>query len=209
MKTLVCLGDSWPQGGELKDQTKAYGYLIKEQLDFDRFYNYGRGGASNEDSIMQLKYFLENYFDRTHQTTIIVHLTNPARSIFWPDRENWVNGQPPNLRDLFLYFHELDDFRSSITVTALQTWCQKIGIKDFYFSGWVRYDKWLPMVDTDRIWAAGKETVSDWMGAFDHNGEHLIDVADNPYIRPNFCHPNELGHQLIAQKLCSWISKNQ
>jgi lysophospholipase L1-like esterase len=209
MKTLVCLGDSWPQGGELRDQTKGYGHLIKTKLNFDQFYNYGSGGASNEDSLLQLQQFVQDHYDPAHETTVVVHLTNPARSMFWPDRQNWVNGQPADLRALFLYFHELDDFRSSLVITALQKWCQKLGITDFYFSGWVRYDQWLPMVDTDKIWAQGKETASDWFGASDHNGEHLINVANNPYIRPNHCHPNEVGHQFIAEKLVSWISKKQ
>ena len=209
MKTLVCLGDSWPQGGELPDQTKAYGYLIKEKLNFDQFYNYGSGGASNEDSLLQLQQFVQDHYDPAHATTVVVHLTNPARSMFWPDRQNWVNGQPADLRALFLYSHKLDDFRSSLVITALQTWCQKLGITDFYFSGWVRYNQWLPMVDTDKIWAQGKETASDWFGVSDHNGEHLINVAHNTYIQPNHCHPNEVGHELIAERLCSWIIKNQ
>lgn len=208
MKTLVCVGDSWPQGGELKDPMKAYGHLIQNQLAFDRFFNYGQPGASNEDSLLQFSKFVEKSFDPKDQTTLIVHLTNPARSLLWPDRQNWVNHQPANLRELFLHFHEYDDLRSSLTVTALQTWCKKLHVDDYYFSGWVKYSTWMPMVNTDKIWAQGSETAGDWFGAMDHNSEHLTNVDKNPYIKPNYCHPNELGHKLIADKLSDWILKN-
>jgi lysophospholipase L1-like esterase len=33
----------------------------------------------------------------------------------------------------------------------------------------------------------------------------LTNVANNIYIKPNFAHPNQLGHQLIADRLASWI----
>lgn len=41
------------------------------------------------------------------------------------------------------------------------------------------------------------------------NGEHLVNVQNNQYIRPNFAHPNQLGHELIAKQLHSWIQSTQ
>ena len=40
-------------------------------------------------------------------------------------------------------------------------------------------------------------------------GKHLLNVKENQYIQPNFAHPNQLGHQLIADKLASWICLKQ
>jgi hypothetical protein len=99
--------------------------------------------------------------------------------------------------------------RYSATVSALQAWCKHFNFDDYYFSGWVRYSTWLPGVDTNKIWAQGTETAADWFGAYAHNGEHLLDVGNNPYIRPNFAHPNQLGHNLIADKLSLWIQPLQ
>ena len=87
-------------------------------------------------------------------------------------------------------------------------WCKYHSIDDYYFAGWVRYNTWLPGVDTKRVWAQGQETVGDWFGASDHNGETLVNVENNPYIRPNRSHPNQLGHNLIADKLQAWINAN-
>ena len=60
-------------------------------------------------------------------------------------------------------------------------------------------------INLDKIYACGNETAADWFGASSHNGEHLTNVETNLYITPNFAHPNQLGHQLIADKLSAWI----
>ena len=123
------------------------------------------------------------------------------------DRKHWPADAKQFVKDFVLHFHTDDHtvMRSSTTISALQYWCQQHNIHDYYFSGWVNYPAWLPGVDLDKIWAEGNETAGDWFGATSHNGEHLTDVETNQYIRPNFAHPNQLGHQLIADKLAAWI----
>ena len=222
-RTLVTIGDSWPQGGELKQDLGQvpYGNLMQDQLQFDKFYNYGTAGASNEDSIIQLYDFINNKWNKTTNVTAIIHLTNPARTRHFPknwthwreldaysdDRKHWPSDAKALLQQLVLHFFDDNHtvFRSSTTVSALQHLCKQYDIDDYYFSGWVKYPTWLSGVNTDKIWAMGNETAGDWFGATDHNGEHLLDVADNEYIRPNFCHPNHKGHSLIAKKLAEWI----
>jgi hypothetical protein len=222
-QVLLTLGDSWPQGGELKRDLGQvpFGDLLKDQLGFDRLYNYGSPGASNEDMLFQLQQHLKNHWNKDDCTVAIFHLTNPARTAHLPqqtslnvnldERNHWPADAKQFVRDFVLHFHtaEHEVMRSSSTVTALQMWCQTHGIDDYYFSGWVKYSTWLPGVNTKKIWHAGKETAADWFGATDHNGEHLLGVVDNVYIRPNFAHPNQLGHQLIADKLANWIRTKQ
>jgi hypothetical protein len=204
-KVLITFGDSWPQGGEL-DNGRRYGEILQDQMQFDKFYNYGSGGASNEDMLYQFQQHLSESHCATSSTTAIFFLTNPARTAHFPRFFSWQD-TPQNFKELYLHFHKTEHqtLRNSATVSALQMWCSTFGIQDYYFSGWVRYPEWLPGVDVSRIWAQGNETVADWFGASDHNGEHLINVENNPYIRPNFAHPNQLGHQLIADRLQRWI----
>ena len=222
-QVLLTLGDSWPQGGELKEDLGQvpYGNLLRDQLHFDKFYNYGTAGASNEDTIMQLQDYIDHNWNETDNVTAIIHLTNPARTRHFPkdwthwreldaysdDRNHWPTDAKALLQQLVLHFFDDNHtvFRSSATVCALQHWCKRYNIDDYYFSGWVKYPKWLSGVNTDKIWASGNETAGDWFGASSHNGEHLTDVETNPYIKPNFAHPNLLGHQLIADKLSAWI----
>ena len=205
---LITLGDSWPEGAEL-GAGRRYGEILFEEMQFDEFYNYGSGGASNEDMLYQLQRYVEDHYSKDCKTTAIFFLTNPARTAHFPRFMDWGEVTDTKLKEVYLHFTRSDHekLRSSSTVAALQKWCDTLGIDDYYFSGWVRYPTWLPGVDTTKIWAAGNETAADWFGASKHNGEHLLDVGDNPYIRPNFAHPNQEGHNLIANKLRDWIKE--
>lgn len=208
-RVLITLGDSWPEGAELGNG-RRYGEILQEQLEYDEFYNYGSGGASNEDMLYQLQRYVTDHHAQHKTVTAVFFLTNPARTAHFPRFFDWQHADH-RLKEIYLYFHraEHEVMRASITVSALQAWCRNLGFDDYYFSGWVRYPHWLPGVDTSRIWAQGQETAADWFGASDHNGEHLLNVGDNPYIHPNFAHPNQLGHNLIAERLRSWITKSQ
>lgn len=208
-RVLITLGDSWPEGAELGNGLR-YGELLRDNMQYDKFYNYGSGGASNEDMLYQLQHYITNNHSADQQVTAVFFLTNPARTAHFPRFMSWDS--PNNqMKEVYVHFHraEHEVMRSSATVSALQLWCRKLGIDDYYFSGWVRYPTWLPGVDTTKIWAQGAETAADWFGASSHNGEHLTNVENNPYIHPNFAHPNQLGHNLIADRLQAWITDKQ
>lgn len=215
MKTLLCFGDSWPQGGELTDLSCRYGDQLVKDLGFDQYFNYGKGGSSNEDLVTQLhQHFEQHDTQENHITVAVFHLTNPARSAYWSDiidpvwveTESWPKDLQQRFYKMWLHFQTYEHFRSSLTVTYLQQYCKLRGIHDFYFSGWVRYRHWFDTIDQSKIWQGGEETAADWFGCSDHNGEHIVNAANNAYIRPNFCHPNSLGHRLIADKLNIWIT---
>ena len=204
-RVLVCFGDSWPEGAELGSGLRS-GEILRERMRFDQFHNYGSGGASNEDMCYQMQEFLRDHWREQDEVTAIFFLTNPARTAHWPRFFDWDHGLEQT-KKIFQHFHtpEHEIMRSSMTVSALQHWSDRFGIRDYYFAGWVRYVEWLPGVDQSRIWRSGQETCADWFGASDHNGECLINVEHNVYIRPNRAHPNQLGHDLIADKLQPWI----
>jgi hypothetical protein len=207
-KVILTFGDSWPEGGELGDGI-PYGDILRDVGSFDRLYNYGSAGASNEDMLYQFRRYLEEDRQDSDETTAVFFLTNPARTAHYPRFFDW-DKPITELKELYTYFHRSDHeiLRSSTTIIALQQWCRYYNINDYYFAGWVRYNQWFEGVDLTKIWQHGKETAADWFGASDHNGEHLVNVAENIYIKPNFAHPNQLGHQLIAEKLLGWINKN-
>lgn len=212
MTTLVTFGDSWPQGGELEYPDVPYGNILADLLAVDDFYNYGKQGTSLEHMIHQLLEF--SVSDKT-EVIAVFFLTNPARSIYWPtnmswnweseERKHWPIDALDTVKELFLHFHEHDNIRASSTICLLQNMCKQLGYRDYYFSGWVKYTHWLPGVDTTKIYKGGQETASDWFGATDHNNEHLVNAGNNQYIKPNFAHPNQLGHKLIAKTLAKWI----
>ena len=55
-RVLITFGDSWPGNAE-NGQAPGYGQILADTYGFDKFYNYGTGGASNEfsraDSIIE------------------------------------------------------------------------------------------------------------------------------------------------------------
>jgi hypothetical protein len=206
-KVLLTFGDSWPEGGELGDG-RPYGDILKDIGCYDQLYNYGSAGASNEDMLYQFRDYLENDYKPNDSTTAVFFLTNPARTAHYPRFFDWDQSAVA-FKELYMYFHRdgHNVLRSTTTIITLQAWCRHYQIDDYYFAGWVRYNQWFEGVNLNKIWKQGQETASDWFGASDHNGEHLVNVQDNVYIRPNFAHPNQLGHQYIAEKLHNWISK--
>ena len=210
-RILLTLGDSWPEGAELKFGDKRYGELIQTALEYDKFYNYGSAGASNEDMMYQLQRYIAESHEPGNQVTAVFFLTNPARTAHFPRFFSWEADLNTKMKEVYLHFYrkEHEVMRSSSAVSTLQAWCSNLGFDDYYFSGWVRYPAWLPGTNTDKIWAQGNETAADWFGASKHNGEHLLDVKDNAFIRPNFAHPNQIGHELIANKLIEWISRTR
>jgi len=215
-KVLVTFGDSWPEGTELNQMLeKPYGYFLSNHLSCDVFLNYGQGGTSNEHMISQLREYLDKKHQSNSQVIAVFHLTNPARTVHLPSNFLHVYNKDQQIcnnhffKQIFCNFYDdkKENMRTNATLTVLQSWCKAHNIADFYFSGWVKYPKWVPEVDVDKIWAQGKETAADWFGAHEFNCEHLINVQNNEYIKPNFAHPNQLGHQLIAKKLAEWIAK--
>ena len=210
-RILLTLGDSWPEGAELNFGNKRYGELIQTALEYDKFYNYGSAGASNEDMMYQLQRYIAESHEPGNQVTAVFFLTNPARTAHFPRFFSWEADLNTKMKEVYLHFYrkEHEVMRSSSAVSTLQAWCSNLGFDDYYFSGWVRYPAWLPGTNTDKIWAQGNETAADWFGASKHNGEHLLDVKDNAFIRPNFAHPNQIGHELIANKLIEWISRTR
>lgn len=217
---IITFGDSWPEGAELLNPDyDCYGAVLSRNLGATH-YNYSVGGSSLEHIFNEMTRFVEKtnppYYKPDETNIGIFFLTNPARTIYhidndWHHGEEHLNLYPSRikvrLQSQYVYFHDLDMFRANVTVSALQHWCKRLGIIDFYFSGWVKYE-FGSMVDTSRIWKEGKETCGDWFGITEHNGEHLTNCKNNEYIKPNFAHPNPKGHKLIADKLEPWILNN-
>lgn len=221
-KVLLVIGDSWAAGAELRPDEIPYADMLEKRLGFDRQFRYSRGGASNEHSLSWLQQYLAEEHKPDWEVTAIFHLTNPERTGHFPwglnlnihgnDKKSWNAEAREYWMEWYLHFFSKEQvkLRTSTTVTALQTWCNKYSIKDYYFAGWIHYkDLLLPGVDMSKIWAQGTETAGDWFGATEHSGDMLINVENNQYIRPNISHPNQLGHYLIADKLASWISQGR
>jgi len=89
---------------------------------------------------------------------------------------------------------------------ALQAICAKYNIRDYYVWGWDQIGLWSE-VDPDRIY---KQTVADVFLEGETvalGGSKIMHLknSQNKFIWPNSGHPNQLGHQRIADLLQEWI----
>lgn len=209
---LITFGDSWPEGAELDlPREQTFGAILATKHGFDRFTNYGQSGTSVENMLYQLQDYLAKDHQPSAHVTAIFFLTNPGRTEQWPNLPMHVTNADEMYKQAMIHFFsdKNQKLRINASVSALQLWCRNYNISDWYFAGWNRYENWMLGIDQAKIYKQGQETAADWFGATKHNGDHLLDVGDNVYIRPNFCHPNQLGHQLIADKLWDWIGPSR
>jgi hypothetical protein len=223
MNLIVC-GDSWSAGAELQENEQTFGALLAQKLNAT-LYNQSVDASSIPHLIIQLKQAIQRC-DLTKTTKALFFLTSSDRDLIWSDVLPKGTGfsrthPPPHARpeEIFLnpsdplhehwykayYTKELANFRCNTSLITLQSICRHHGIKDHYIWGWNKFDLW-PEVDQTKFFENGNTRVFDFF-ANDYN------VYPNPkfnasckYIWPNGGHPNQLGHQLIADTLYPWLN---
>lgn len=222
MTILGVFGDSWPQGSELQPGEKNYGILLAEMLPAEKVYNNAAPGSSLTHLIVQLKTFLDQtrlFRDNGYEHTAVFFLTSQHRHMTWIDNRWWFwtpTGAvvpPGHDRDLATRCNEMHykyfdsgpdtDIRINTTVLTCQAMCEKYRIKDYYIAGWQRFDFW-PAVDLTRIYGQGQRSLKDDLG-FDMDIDRGLYQDQNPYIYPNISHPNQAGHEKIAQIILDFI----
>ena len=204
MTPLLIFGDSWPYGAELKQNELAYGDLIAAHLG-QTCCNFSQPSTSIPHLLLQLR----TAIDQGHgDCTAVFFLTGVDRDLVWyygNTRE--LNPTQPSDVDWYAKYNspELTAYRVNTTLIALQAMCAKYNIRDYYIWGWDQVDLW-PEVDTDRM---HQQTVAD-VFLEDKNVPQSSKImhlknSRNQYIWPNLGHPNQLGHQRIADLLQEWI----
>lgn len=223
MNLIVC-GDSWSNGAELATGEENFGQLLSKRLDAT-LYNQSADASSIPHLVIQLKTAVKQC-DLTQPTKALFFLTSPDRDLIWSEllhkgtgftkthppphakpEEIFLNPNDPLHKHWYVKYHsrELSDFRCNTSLIALQSICKHYQIQDYYIWGWEKFEMW-PEVERDKFYNHGKTRVFDF---FSHNS----DIYPNPefnsickYIWPNGSHPNQLGHQVIADMLYPWIA---
>ena len=206
-KTLVTFGDSWAQGSELSAQEKTFGKIVADILGCKQFKNYAQPASSINHLLIQLKSFLHmlshSHIADPSDCIAIFFLTEPGRTftvvdsstVFLnpdggfglprdKDLENTIN------KNYWKYVHSdtTSILTANSTVYNLQNLCKHYSICDYYIQGWTEFEFW-PEIVTDKIYKQGKVTCADL-------------IQDNRAIGG---HPNQRGHELIANELIDWI----
>ena len=102
----------------------------------------------------------------------------------------------------YTYFNTVsqENFNLHRNILSLQKICQQKMIKDFYIVGWSDLDLNCSGIDQTKIYP---QTCIQILGFQNYNNYYFEDIRDQ-YLLP--CrHPNQKGHQLIAEHLYHWI----
>jgi len=185
---LAVFGCSWAEGiGVLPQNT--FGARLAGKLSATNFTNLGIQGSSNSRSVLQL-------LDYVKRTDIPVENSNRVvdlRSGQVEDvSQSWVKhfSDQANL-----------DFVLHKNILSMQGICRQYKIQDYYIVGWDNVDLNLPGIDTDKIYHKSCLQLFRYELPL-----YLMNKEPNQYLRT--CgHPNELGHELIAQTLYNWINE--
>lgn len=208
MKTLAVFGDSWPAGAELKKEELPFGDILHEMLGTEKYFNMSKEGTAIDSLVIQLNEFIKL---KDHNDCVcIFFLTNPTRQLYWNENKFSVLRPTGDKNQLtkFYFSHlqsdQLDVHKSNMTMLALQRMCQKHNFTDYYLEGWTKIDWIYSGIDKDKII---KQNAIEMLGAeLNHKTTELYKYQNNEFIYPNKYHPNQKGHEIIAEKLYNYIT---
>jgi len=222
MNLIVC-GDSWSNGAELNADEQSFGQLLAIQLQA-QLYNQSTDASSIPHLIIQLQNAVK-LCDLSQPTAALFFLTAPDRDLIWSDslpkgtgfikthplphskvEEIFLNPSDPLHEHWYRTYHsaQLSNFRCNTSLITLQSMCEHLGIQDHYVWGWDKFDLW-PQVDRCKFYNNGETRIFDFFTNDSSISPNPEFNASCKYIWPNGGHPNQLGHQLIADMLYPWI----
>lgn len=216
---LLIFGDSWPQGSELRPNQLPFGEILGQRLNVPVM-NFSMASSSIPHLLIQLRNLVDpgnhhKKFDPPGSDAVFF-LTSPDRDVMWKhghSKELHLNPNHPDDFDIRWYsqFHtdQLASFRVNSSLLAIHQFCAHYDIRDHYLWGWERIKLW-PEIDLNRFWRNGESTVLDLFGendniSFNSSLNDYCNNRSNRFVYPNRGHPNQRGHQLIAEELQNWL----
>tara|TARA_R110000803_G_scaffold100796_1_gene168852 strand:+ start:4303 stop:4932 length:630 start_codon:yes stop_codon:yes gene_type:complete len=206
---LIVFGDSWPVGIELGKHETAFGELLHKKLDTVNFLNCAEQGSTVDSLVLQLDRFIKT--TELNDCVCVFFITNPTRYLYFKDGEEKIL-RPTGDRSSLTKFYfgevqsdQLDYHKANLCVLALQKMCKERGYHDYYMEGWTNIDWKYYGIDKTKFLP---KSATEMFGA-DTNTRtlELTKFQDNEYITPNKYHPNQKGHELIAEELYQFIKK--
>jgi hypothetical protein len=217
MTAVAVFGCSWTVGvGVLP--TDTFGARLADKLSSTTFTNLGIQGSSNSRSVLQLLDYIKHKDISVENSIAVFLVTTSAREcvIADPSRQcrtpiiDLTSGQTDDVTQSWItHFSSIPNINFILhkNILSMQSICRQYNIRDYYIVGWDQLvvdqliARKLPGVDTTKIY---HKSCAQLFGY-----ENLRDFAKRPsnqHVR--MCgHPNELGHELIAQTLYNWITQ--
>ena len=227
MKILIGFGDSWAYGAGLDNPTtESYIALLAKKLNIPS-HNRAVPATGVPHLIAQLRKFVAgNLYSPQNQYQSVFFISAVERDIMFDDlgqiRE--MHPQNPEFANYYkkIYTQDLAIFKLNSNLLALQQLCQYYNIDDRYVLGWQTPELW-PEINLDKFYQRGTISICDVFLQHDPEAKQLgrndLDYLKfwkpNPYMfptdgkwqgQPGGGHPNQSGHEKIAQELFDWIT---
>ena len=216
MTALAVFGCSWTVGTGVSP-ADTFGARLADKLSTTNFTNLGVEGSSNSRSVLQLLDHVKRTDISVENSIAVFLITTAARECvimhdtdpFAPCHNRVVDlrsGQVEDVSQSWVKHCTAQanlDFNLHKNILSMQGICRQYKIQDYYITAWEDMDLNLPGVNTDKIYHKSCLQLFRYELPI-----YLMKKAPNQYLRE--CgHPNELGHELIAQTLHSWIIKQR
>jgi len=222
MKTLVALGDSWTYGSELQNIEDAWPYRLAGRIGCSQVVNLGKEASSIYHLPLQIAEFEKLGISAP---VFAVGLTDEARVMMWNTRGgDWhkLTGVPelaknPELTNYMKEFaSEVDTFAfREYNLGLILTWVQNYFIaNNFQYVMYKQFNNletrfFDQMLDKTKIHRQGISILADladYIPASNFspygNAWSFYDVVtNNKYFQGKIAHPNEHGHEKIAELL--------
>jgi hypothetical protein len=211
---LIGFGDSWAWGSDLDPMTeKNYLELVAEHYNIP-FINFATASSSIAHLIIQFQEFIKNTYYPKHQYHAVFFLTAKERTFLYRDQDGSVIHCSPQTAQTQhspqeggyyrAYNEHLGNFNANVVLLALQRLCNLYSINDYYMLGWQDISLWTTVDKTKFINNAQPITslFHDDPGTI--SLQQLLDEK-NQFLS---AHPNQLGHEKIANMLVESIKFN-
>lgn len=201
---ICSFGDSWPAGAELHPGEKPFAYVLADMNNCSATIH-----AQTSSSIHHIPKQIQTAIarDQFANSTAIFFLTGIDRETFFDETGKEVHTsvyatQEPSLMWYKHYHtHKLVEYRINTTLLAIQALCDKHSVDAYFMWGW----------DSVELWEENKQ-----LRFYPTTAKEIFDpdpsitfielkTSKNKYIWPNSGHPNQLGHEKIAEELDKFI----
>jgi hypothetical protein len=214
MTVLAVFGCSWAVGEEVAPEN-TFGAKLAKKLNSTEYVNLGISSSSNSRSVLQLLRYIKLIKDTdipVEKSIAIFLITAPSRecAIIHHDQSlleqehiiDIKSGQKDAITQSWITHFSSEpnqNFNLHKNILSMQAICRQYSIRDYYIVGWSDVDLKLPGIDATKIY---HKSCVQLFGYKDQ--DDFLKNPPNHYVEKGR-HPNELGHELIAQTLYNWI----
>jgi len=219
MDNLLVFGDSWPAGAELENRQDRFPVIMAKILNVNLI-DLSKDGTSIGYGVYAFLNFLSQQHNPAENYRLLFCLTEPQRD-FLLDNGNFthmtVNSK--NSKSIIYYKHiwsqdqMLHDLQKNLLLVAMISELYKIPcyfVQNWHTPSWDKL--WLPL--NLNFYKSSLAKILDLeanVEDFPDENEPEFDffyqckINGQKYIHPSTCHPNKLGHTVIAKHLVEWI----